>query len=313
MLRGLLDGHPDVFSSPIHEVVPLSFMNEHDGNDWLSSKDTEQLRKLLANPGRYFRIERFANNRSFQIDFSSQHRTYIPFEFDFYGFDREVFYRLNCQNDWTINGIVETIYQTFALFLSNHIASNNSQHFATMGEPYEGYYDSFSTHFPSGKVIYVDRPTENIVATRCGRRPISEDFRSKTSYATDIESLIGRGEVQNIELMRSKQMDLQSRFPRTFKVVTFEELVLNTTEAMVSVAEFIGIDYHPILSKYSFYGKEVTCDGKKYIGQELDRLEDLLSETEIQMVRNLISSHKHATNRTTERFRNLTRFLMRHS
>jgi hypothetical protein len=310
VLRGLLDGHPEVFSSPIHEVVPISFMNEHDQNEWLSFKDTEYLRRLLAHPGRYFRIERFAQNGRFQIDFSSEQRVYVPFEFDFYGFDRALFQSLILAKKWTINGIVETVYRTFALFLNHNTPGDHFRHFATMGEPHSAYYDSFRSNYPNGKVIYVDRATENIIATRCGRRPIKEDYRSNSGYANELKKLVETGEVQRIEAMRSKLIDLQNRYPDSFRVVGFDDLVLNTAETMRELATFLGIEYRPILTEYSFFGKELTCNGLRYIGRELDRAEDLLSETELRVIRQSIANTSTAPKSVSEFLLSIVRVLM---
>ncbi len=61
LLRGLLDGHLEIFCSPIHDIISLAFQNETNESEWLIYKDTEYLRTLLASKGRYYRIERFVN------------------------------------------------------------------------------------------------------------------------------------------------------------------------------------------------------------------------------------------------------------
>lgn len=83
VLRGLLDGHPNLFVSPIQDSLPGAFATDNSGIDWLKHKDSEYLRKLLAEKSLYYRIERFAMNQKMQLDFSSKNRTYIEIDIDF--------------------------------------------------------------------------------------------------------------------------------------------------------------------------------------------------------------------------------------
>lgn len=285
VLRGLLDGHPKIFSCPIHDVVPMSFIHESFDSEWLTYRDTEQLRKLLASYGRYFRIERFAANQKFQVDFSAVERAYVPFQLDFYSFDRDVFQALTKLTNWTFNSICETIYGNLALHLEQTSTSDPFQIFATMGEPNNRYIELFRKQFPGGKMIYVDRPTANIIATRCGRRAIAEDYRSKFGYSNKFDSLIESGEVEKIETMRTLLNQLQKDYGSIYKVVSFEDLVLRPENTMRELATFLEIEYSEILSKFSFFGRELTCNGKKYIGEELDKVDNLLTKAEIKIIK----------------------------
>ncbi len=69
----LLDGHPDVFCSPIHDYSYAAFLNQGDEFDWIKTRHIEILRKVLART-QYYRFEKIFWDGFIVFDFSTDQK-----------------------------------------------------------------------------------------------------------------------------------------------------------------------------------------------------------------------------------------------
>lgn len=286
VLRGLLDGHPQVFVSPIQDSVPGAFARDKTRAQWLALKDTEALRSLLASKSEYYRIERFAARGTFHSDTSKSQRNYSEFNFDFYEFDKNFIRRLQAIGEWSAEAIAEALYREMHAVWDNYpsVVEDVKIH-VTMDNNHSSTADSLISDYSKAKLLYVKRSPEGILATRAGRKPVAGDYRSQSWELLTVDKLIEEGEVERIVAVNQRVELLQREHPERIKIVDFEDIVLRTSDIMPSIAEFLGITWGDCLAQFSYCGAEVvSSSGEKYIGKINDRPQDILSPEQFAAV-----------------------------
>jgi hypothetical protein len=144
---------------------------------------------------------------------------------------------------------------------------------------------------PGSKSIQVRRPIENIIATRSNRTPMPEDFKTRTFYSDSFNKRMEQGEVEKILAFYDKYDELVTKYPSTFKIIDFNDLVKNTEVSMRKIADFLNIDFDPSLIVASYNGKEIIHNGRKYIGEENDDIDKLLTKQEQSIIKGRIEKY----------------------
>ena len=72
LIRGVLDGHPELFVSPFHELIMQSFSRDGYDQNALKHKDIQYVREILANKSKYYQLERFALNKKLNVHIGSK-------------------------------------------------------------------------------------------------------------------------------------------------------------------------------------------------------------------------------------------------
>lgn len=296
VLMFLLDGHPDVFCSPVHDYSFCAFLNQSDQHDWVQTKHVEILRKALART-QFFKLEKFFWDKEMTFEFSSNEIMSLPCRYDYYEFDRHFVHSLMDMKTWKIESIVDTLYASLSqkTFRETQERCQSPTRFATAGNPlFFEQYENFPARFPRGKTVMVRRNVENIIATRSNRKARPEDFKTKQFFSDSFEKRIDDGEVEDVLHYYGEYSKLMKKHPDTFYVVEFDDLILDTQNAMDRVAGFLNLKSHPCLTTASFGGVELSYNGKKYIGQENDRIEELLTKDERMIIQDRIDAYKYS-------------------
>ena len=292
VLWTLLDGHPDVFCSPIHDYSFSAFLDQKDDLEWVTTRHTEILRKVLART-QYYKFERVFWDGYVTLDFSADDRLKIPVNFNFYSFDYQFIKALKELSDWKIERIIDTLY--FSIFENSQESSKKKtspKFFASMSNPlYVEHYKNFPFLFPNGKSIQVRRGVDSVLAVRSSRKPMPEDFKTKLFYSDPLYKRLEEGEVEKILSFYEQYDFLVEKHPDRFLAVNFDDLVVNTRSAMHSVCKFLKIDFTDNLLVASHGGKELICNGKKYIGEVLDNIDDLLTKEEQGLINERIDKY----------------------
>jgi hypothetical protein len=288
----LLDGHPDVFCSPIHDYSYCAFLDQTDDLEWVKTKHIEILRKALART-QYYKFEKVFRDGFMTFEFSTDEIMKIPYQVDYYKFDKLFIDKLLQKDNWTLSEIAETLYHSIWV---SHFRNSEKQtkpgYYASMSNAlYIDKYHHFPVIFPGGKSIQVRRSVEKIIATRSNRKPRPEDFKTWTFFSDAFEKRIAEGEVDKILNFYDRYDELVRKYPDVFMVVDFLELVNNTETAISKVAEFLNIPFHPNLNIASYGGKELIYNGKKYIGEEHDNLDKLLTKQEQAIIKERIKQY----------------------
>ncbi len=286
VLRGLLDGHRELFVCPIQDSIPGALARDWESGPWLDYRDTEQLRKLLASLSQYYRIERFGFNRRMHLDFSRQDRAYIDIDLDFARFDALWMGRLIAEPKWDYQLIAQHIYAALLECWNRYPFDRDAvRYFTTMDNNRQPTPRFFLERFDTGKMLYTFRDAAGIIATRAGRTPVKEDFRTEKFETLTVDALIERGEAREITERRAMVRDLAERYPDRLLIIEFEPLIEDTESTMRRVAEFLQIEWTESLAVFSHMGEEVTTgSGMKYVGKIHDRSEDLLTANQLARI-----------------------------
>jgi len=286
VMRGLLDGHPNLFVCPVQDSIISAFARDWETRPWMRYRDTEQLRKLLASLSQYYRIERFSFNKKMHLDFSADDRTYIDIDIDFAAFDQAVIETLLATETWTTQIICETIFRTLAEHWGSYpIDPAAVKGYVTAENNRSQTLTKFREMLPDGKLIYCVRSPEGIIATRAHRKPVEEDFRTAANNVQTPLGLIRSGEVRKIVERTATAKQLAATYPEQVLLLTFEQIIEEVEPTMQRVAEFLSVPFVESMTVFSHLGKEVrTGDGKAYVGKVHDVAERMLSRDELRLI-----------------------------
>jgi hypothetical protein len=294
VLWSLLDGHPDIFCSPIHDYSFGAFLSQSDELDWVKTKHVEILRKALAR-SQYYKFEKVFWDGFWSFSFTADELLKLKCNYDYYKFDYNFIKNLVELESWSIEKIVDTLYTSLHQATFSKTNRAVPELFASSTNPlFINDYKNFPVIYPNGKSVQVRRSVEHIIAIRANRKPKAEDFKSNHFFSGSFEKRIEEGEVEKILAFHDEYDTLVQSFADMFTTVSFDELVVDTEPAIRKIAAFLGIDFHPNLLIASYNGVELECNGKKYIGKQNDKAEDLLSKEEIELIKKRIDAFKEA-------------------
>ena len=114
VIRGLLDGHPQLFVSIFHEQIFQS-LYENDSN-LLKKKDIQQIRNLLASKGDYYQLERLTKRAFYYTVAGADHRRIDTKNFDHYTTEEII---TKCCEQLGITTSNNTVYNQSKLLLNN--------------------------------------------------------------------------------------------------------------------------------------------------------------------------------------------------
>lgn len=269
----LLDGHPEVMVSFFHDQL-ISTYSQAGETEELRDRMNEEFfdilafRDLVSNSG-YYKLQRISEGVMSQKPFARDEKLHLePDGFDFYDFERQWLSDLNQSGDFTPENVLTTIYKhMFLQWNSSGYNPDTCQYFAGMGTTHG--YEYLLENTAGGKIIYVERDPRGIVATRAGpvgNKNMSEKLRT--------------GSVYSLNESHRRARFLEETYPGRVLVVGFEELILDTSTCMESIAAFLDIAVEDTLFEPTF-GREPIAPDQQFIGEINDDWPDLLTEREI--------------------------------
>lgn len=282
-LKGILDGHPDLFVSPIQDSIVGGLAEAADRETWMKGKDFEMFRHYLGAFSNYYRIERYADWQ--EVVFSPDAETVIklPFVFDFQAFDASVKRRMKQLDTWSDEAVVRIVYEEFTKFWNDYPGSDKVRHFVTMDANRTNTPELIAGMDDSFKFVYVDRSTEGIIGTRYSRKPIPGFAATSNWNSMDVGYFIRMGEVEKIERKRLQLQDLRKRFPSKFYLVPFEKLIASPGECLPELNAFLGIADHPCLAKFTYCGQTFE-KSESFLGAINDDPERIFDKDEMRML-----------------------------
>ncbi len=280
-LLGLLDGHPNIAPNPLHDATHM-FVLYKDAQTVCDLKDIEALRRLIAKT-QYYILEKSALSGLGNVSFGSGIELHPKFKFDFYGFDKSWVNELMNLDVWTPQIVIETIYKKYAYYLTGN---EQWDYHETMSWSILELQQDFAKKMPNAKSIFVERPIEEIIAVRSGRkkRENSED----TFFAPGFDKLMKEGEVFKIQEYLSFINQSITKYPDRYMKVALKDLIFDRENAMKKVANFLHIPFNESMLKWTFLGEEVTYEGFGYVDKINDKPEDILSENQLAAIRKQI-------------------------
>ena len=285
VLRGMLDGHPEVFSCPFHDIMPLAFTGPSLNKTALRAKDTEWLRTHLAQHSRYYRIERIANQKVFPFDIGAGTIYNFPVNLDFYSFDKKFFSRLNYLNLWTPQNIIEGCYEILNAEIFGDSAKSKNI-FATLGNGEVKAPGRFLERYSDAKVIHLHRDTLSIVGALCRRPPQPGNYRTfKNEHNKIFKEKIRSGIIKDIKKKKLEIANLASKYPDRVLSLSFDEVFESFNDVKRKISRFLDIKEADSMDYFTFIENFLPLsDGQSYFDKPIDDPKDILSEREIDLI-----------------------------
>jgi hypothetical protein len=297
LIRGLLDGHPQLFVSPYHEVI-IQALYENDHNV-LKKKDIQNIREALAKRGKYFALERQfrANKKSLGIHIASKDERQIDIDFDFYAFDKlwvdDLFKK---GNEWTSQEVCMAIYKAFSKSLSSLYLKKISKkkYFCALSDGYPNAISGFLKTYPNSKIIYLKRDPIEIVNALIKRIKTPDDNRGNWFTRESLLKKWGTTKfLKTIVQLDDEAKKTLKKFPKQILIIKFSNFFKNIDKEILRIRKFLNISNNISLRNYSYVGyKILNTDGTSPLSAPIDKGHGDLSEKEIRKLKSYLKKIK---------------------
>jgi len=325
LIRGMLDGHPQVFASPFHDILPLAFCEPELDKKALEAKDLEWLKQKLVCLARYSRIERVSYQKKFYFEPVAGEFFEVDLGFDFPSFERSWIEKVlmpEC-SDWSPAKIISHIYtelgQSLAATAALNYDEDNIHVLATLGDGNTESPKRFLDRFPAGKLIYMRRDPVEIIAALCARKPQPGNYRT----ADDRQDLLFKRYMRNgfVSSIKKKERivsGLLKEYPDRVMVVNFEDFFRDIVLVKSRISEFLCIEVDDSLGEFTLNRQPVAFDnGVSMFSRPIDNPENLLTNEQRKVANAMTQDRfyfsqltptffKHKTAVFIERIRRLT-------
>jgi hypothetical protein len=281
VLSSLLDSHPNLFCSPVHDKLQYQLMQWNGNSEGIF--DIRDIRYFLASHG-YYNIEANALRGSIPVLLSSKKEDAleVPFNFDFEKFETIWKGRVNRENKLTSNKIINAIYLSFRDSIRiTHL--ENIKYNCTMGDARFHNVKRLLDKYPGSKIIYVKRSFEQVVATRIARKsPVGFPVSMFNKKFIDV---ILNAEIFELAAYEKNFNEMQFKYPDRMMTIAFDDLVMDTNNIMIGISNFLGVDFRESMLTPTLLNVELKNERVSYIGQVNDNSEDYLSSSQIIIIK----------------------------
>jgi hypothetical protein len=276
----MLDGHPEVAVTPIHDKLPDAFARSGLGEfpvEW-TSKTIDDLQLLdihrfqtALTKSRYNRLQGAHHGRPVRFAASSSDIQGRPMAgFDFYEFEEHWIDHVNKQGDLDLHEILYEIFDSLFVHWDRYPYDCDAcRYFVGLGAPNPASLPYTLNNWPDARVVFVRRDPRGCIASK------AQKIDDTTAY-----DLLKRGRLYNVLAMETTARALCQRYPNRLQIVEFEELILESEQVVEDIRQFLDIADDPILRRATFCGEDLDDYNQQYIGEINDRWHDLLTADE---------------------------------
>ena len=267
VLTRLLDGHPELAVTPIHDAFPR-ILNREDKNV-PQSEVSCYLREQL-NKTRYCRLEDLHHYRNLRVTAAVDKTSFNSVSIDFYQMEQS--WRKEVGK--TIPEPLQIIKIIFDALFENWeeypYDSNECQYYVGMGDRDPQPMERFIEQGSQTKVVYVNRDPRAVVASKGARNIIENE---------SIKQLIKQGMIFDLLQQYEVAKNLSEEYPDRFLIVEFEDLILNYRKEIDRIASFLGIGDDSVLYNPSICGHKLSPKDD-YVGTIKDNWTEIISQEE---------------------------------
>lgn len=294
VIRGLLDGHPQLFVSIFHEVIFQS-LYENDKN-LLKKKDIQEIRNLLASKGHYYQLERLNRKAFYHTIAGADHRKIDTKNFDFYSFDKswvDELYKKGTQ--WTSQEVCKAIYRSFnkhavSPFLKR---SSKKKYYCGLSDGFPNAITGFLKNYPKSKIIYIKRDPIAMVDGLVKRafKKIPNDDRSNGFTRDNLFKKWGTFDFLKTVIELNKEADkAKKKYPKQVLILHFSDFFEKHEKEKLRIVKFLKIYDHISLKNYSIGGvKMVSSDKTSFLSKPMDVDYAGLKKTEVRKLKLILN------------------------
>lgn len=271
-LLRLLDGHPNLGVTPIHDVL-INVFSHFDPNKETKDEnnsfpfDLSNFREKLSLHTGYYYLEANQIGDPLTTVGASQggdSHKYLD-GFNFYEFEREWVTKISEKTRVNQKQILLTILKSlFSQWGSYKFSKDKCKYVIGLGFCNEDNLKNLLTDVPNSKVIVLQRDPRGIVAA------------NKVNGSVD--QLLSRGDLFRWMEYNKFVQNMESKYKNRIHIVSFNDLISNTSKTMKHISEFLNIPRERILNHPTFAGEKL--EKEKYIGQINDDWRDILNKRE---------------------------------
>ena len=293
IIRGIIDGHPDIFVSPFHELILQAFDSEDpDQAKAFKARDIEYVRTRLSCVSKYFSLERLSLSKYSYTHISAMEEDVaVPLSFDFYKFDRDwVSELLGFKTEWSVYTICRILYTHFDKNLNNTGPFKEKIYYSALSDGYAGTPLKFIKNFPKAKIIFVKRDIVELLSALVGRQPRSVDLYRSEGFKRD---LLAKEYVSESFILETKKLYLEIDILKKIHkdnilILNFNELFNDSQKVKQEILDFLNLDEHEILNHYSVLGSVIERpNGVSMLSKSIDTGSGNLKEDEIERVKEI--------------------------
>lgn len=293
IVRGILDGHPEVFASPFHELLTLGFDLSVKNHDGLENRDIQWLRESVLTKTKYHQLERMARQGHCYLDLGNGLPERINFEFDFYRFDKQWVDDLFQQESWNVGMVLSALARNFRDHFKFPRLDRDSHLFATCSDGFSSTLTSFFDAFDSGKMIFVKREIKDVIGALCCRSKVPGDFRSRHfSRRTALETYLTKDFVETTAALFATATELKKRYPDNVLLLNFDEVFDDPDRIIFQIRDFLDISNAESLSEFTVLGKQIGLNNERLdpLRVHQDESYNLLSIYELESLERILES-----------------------
>lgn len=291
IVRAILDGHSEIFSSPFHELFLEAFEKKSMTPEYFLPNDVEHIKQILACKAKYFQLERMAAQKEIGLQVGGTVLK-VELNFDYYSFDKEWPEALLSCGPWVSPlKVISAVYST----LDRKILGAGSRaaqvcrpksYAASMSTGFPGVIEKFMKSFPGGKVIYTRRPIEDLINGLVQRQPNGNDFRSSW-FAPDAlkKKWLNREFIESVNLLDKEALEKQSNGDAIL-VVDFSKLSgSHVNKSIGEIFSFLDVAPEEVNYHATLIGQALqTDDSENMLSSIVDAQRQELTEHERQWV-----------------------------
>lgn len=279
ILLSLLEGAPDVFSTPLwhdnvsaalctHSPAPEAIPQELAWGIYGNNLHLTRFRNFLQHT-EYSRLESVSLQKFYIFHLSNSEQKKVPCEFDFYAMDKKLASRIWHMENFTEQSIFSAIFSS----LCEQFHTNTDSYKFACSMPFNDFcdYEKIIRTFPDGKIIYIDRDITDALGSAILRKTklIDSDFSTELRN----EALHGNQAFLFELASRSKHVDdLQKIYPNNIFKIDFRELILNTKITIKKICQWMNIEFTNDMLKATFCGQVIDDNATGIIHDDIRKL-----------------------------------------
>lgn len=278
-LSRLFDGHPELAVTPLHDYLVEAFAGagpdrdiwiEEDGEQFLNSN---KFRRILSKSGYYKWLD--ASIRGW-YDYPSVAGEYMRFQLeslDFCAFEDTWLDRINEGPAPEFEEILQIIYDSFFTCWGNYdYDPERCEFFVSWSYVSEtASIEYLLEEYDGSKAIFIERDPRGILAAKAADR------------SDDLWELLTDGSVFDMLGFFEAVRELEEEYADRLRIIEFEDLILNPSETIEELRDFLGVSPDPILDEVTFCGEKIEME-TPHFGRINDDYDEILNGRERRIV-----------------------------